>query len=100
MDAKKAMFAEPEETRQSVKPSAVKASALIYEDGTEAPVIVYNGVAAIADRMIDIARKHDVPVVYEPETAEILALCKAGDCIPVETWKVIAAVFSVIRGEK
>ena len=50
--------------------------------------------------MIDIARKHDVPVVYEPETAEILALCKAGDCIPVETWKVMAAVFSVIRSEK
>ena len=82
------------------KTPAVKASALIYNESTEAPIIVYNGVADIADKMIDIARENDVPVVYEPETAEILALCKAGDCIPVETWKVMAAVFSVIRGEK
>ena len=82
------------------KTFAVKASALVYDGCTEAPIIVYNGVADIADKMIDIARKNDVPVVYEPETAEILALCKAGDCIPVETWKVMAAVFSVIRGEK
>ena len=84
----------------STKTPAMKASALVYNAGTEAPIIVYNGVADIADKMIDIARQHDVPVVYEPETAEILALCKAGDCIPVETWKVMAAVFSVIRGEK
>ncbi len=84
----------------AMKTPAMKASALVYNEGTEAPIIVYNGVADIADKMIDIARKHDVPVVYEPETAEILALCKAGDCIPVETWKVMAAVFSVIRGEK
>ncbi|MBO4508280.1 MAG: EscU/YscU/HrcU family type III secretion system export apparatus switch protein [Spirochaetaceae bacterium] len=84
----------------STKTPAMKASALVYNEGTEAPIIVYNGVADIADKMIDIARQHDVPVVYEPETAEILALCKAGDCIPVETWKVMAAVFSVIRGEK
>ena len=82
------------------KMPANKASALVYDGSTEAPIIVYNGVADIADKMIDIARKNDVPVVYEPETAEILALCKAGDCIPVETWKVMAAVFSVIRGEK
>ena len=84
----------------ATKTPAMKASALVYNEGTEAPIIVYNGVADIADKMIDIARKHDVPVVYEPETAEILALCKAGDCIPVETWKVMAAVFSVIKGEK
>ena len=82
------------------KTPAVKASAVVYNETTETPIIVFNGVADIADRMIDIARKHDVPVVYEPETAEILALCKAGDCIPVETWKVMAAVFSVIRSEK
>lgn len=84
----------------ATKTPAAKASAVVYNENTESPIIVYNGVADIADRMIDIAREHDVPVVYEPETAEILALCKAGDCIPVETWKVMAAVFSVIRGEK
>ena len=84
----------------SSKTPAVKASAVVYNETTEAPMVVFNGVADRADRMIDIARKNDVPVVYEPETAEILALCKAGDCIPVETWKVMAAVFSVIRSEK
>jgi len=82
------------------KTPSVKASAVVYHEDTEAPIILFNGVADIADRMIDLARKHDVPVVYEPETAEIFSLCKAGDCIPVETWKVMAAVFSVIRSEK
>ncbi len=74
-----------------------KASAVVYNEGDEAPIIVFNGVADIADKMIDVARKYDVPVVYEPETAEILSLCSAGDCIPVETWNVMAAVFSAIR---
>ena len=88
----------PAEPAPAKMTPAMKASALVYDGSTEAPVVVYNGVADIADKMIDIARKNDVPGVYEPETAEILALCKPGDCIPVETWKVIAAVFSVIRG--
>lgn len=80
--------------------SVEKASALVYDETTEVPLIVYNGVADIADRMVDYAVKHDIPVVYEPETADVLSMCRAGDSIPVETWKVIASVFAFIRTMK
>lgn len=75
------------------------ASALVYKDGMEAPVIICNGRARIAAEMIEAARENDVPVVYDSELAETLSVFNAGDCVPVETWKVLAGVFAFIRGQ-
>ena len=75
-----------------------KATALQYKDGMDAPIILCNGKALIADKMIQIAKDKDVPVMYEPETAEILSLCSEGDYIPADTWNIIASIFAFIRG--
>ena len=49
--------------------------------------------------MLNIAEKKNIPVVYEPETQEILSLCKEGQYVPEETWAVLAKVFAFIRGQ-
>lgn len=76
-----------------------KASALQYKDGMDAPLIICNGKALIAEKIIQIARDKDVPIVYEPETVDILSMCEVGDFIPVETWKIVAGVFAFMRGQ-
>lgn len=76
-----------------------KATALQYSENQSAPLILFNGKSYIADAMIKIAKDRNIPVVYEPETQEILSLCREGDFIPVETWDVMAKVFAFIRGQ-
>ena len=76
-----------------------KATALMYNEDLKAPLILYNGRANIVPTMLDIAKKHDIPIVYEPETQEILSLFEAGDYVPEETWEVLAKVFAFVRGQ-
>lgn len=76
-----------------------KATALKYSDSMVAPLVLVNGRASVADAMIEVATKHDVPIVYEPETQEILSMCQSGDYVPLETWDVLARVFAFIRGQ-
>ncbi len=75
------------------------ATALVYRQGMEAPLVICNGRAEIASKMIEIAGENKVPVVYEPETAEILSMCPEGETVPFETWQVIAGIFAFIRGQ-
>ena len=76
-----------------------KATALMYNEDLKAPLILYKGRANIVQTMLDIAEKHDIPIVYEPETQEILSLCKNGDFVPFETWEILVKVFSFIGGQ-
>ena len=76
-----------------------KASALMYNDEMEAPLILYNGRANLVETMLDIAKKHDIPIVYEPKTQEILSLYNSGDFVPVETWEVLVKIFAFVRGQ-
>lgn len=76
-----------------------KATALQYSSDMPAPLILLNGRANIAENMINIANQKNIPVVYEPETQEILSLCKNGDFVPFETWEILVKVFSFIGGQ-
>ena len=71
----------------------------MYNEDLKAPLILYNGRANIVQTMLDIAKKHDIPIVYEPETQEILSLFDAGDFVPEETWEVLAKIFAFVRGQ-
>ena len=76
-----------------------KATALKYSKEMSAPLVLLNGRANIAEAMLNIAEQKNIPVVYEPETQEILSLCKEGQYVPEETWAVLAKVFAFIRGQ-
>ncbi len=73
------------------------AVALRYPENAQAPFIVAKGTNKHADLLLDIAKKNDVPVVVQVETANILSMQDIGACIPEETYEVLAGVFAFLK---
>jgi flagellar biosynthetic protein FlhB len=71
--------------------------ALEYEAGMNAPVCVAKGVDAVALRIREIAREHDVPLVENPPLARALhASVEIDDEIPPEHYKAVAEVIGYV----
>lgn len=73
------------------------ATALSYPEGSKAPFITAQGRDGTAEKMLEIAKQHNIPVFSEPLTSEILSLYELGDYIPEETYEIIAKIVSFIR---
>ncbi|ETR75813.1 flagellar biosynthesis protein FlhB [Afipia sp. P52-10] len=73
------------------------AVALKYDKGMAAPVCVAKGVDAIALKIRELAKEHDVPVVENPPLARALhATVKIDDEIPVEHYQAVAEVIGYV----
>ena len=74
------------------------AVALHYESGkTAAPVCVAKGTDALALRIREVAKKHDVPIVENPPLARALyATMEIDDPIPNEHYKAVAQVIGYV----
>lgn len=74
------------------------AVALHYESGkTGAPVCVAKGADALALRIREVAKEHDVPVVENPPLARALyAAVEVDDPIPAEHFKAVAQVIGYV----
>ena len=68
------------------------AVALAYEPGEEAPKILATGKGEFAERIIDEAKKNDVPFYKDSALAETLSKLKLGDAIPPELYEVVAQI--------
>ena len=67
-----------------------------------APEIVALGRGAIAERILELAREHGVPVREDRDLVELLSACEVGDQIPVEVWSAVAELLAwvyALRGE-
>jgi len=79
------------------------AVALAYEDGMAAPTVTAKGADRVAERIKEVAREHDVPVVENPPLARALhAECKLGQMIPLKFFQAVAEllahVYQIRRG--
>ena len=73
------------------------AVALQYQRGkAPAPRVAATGRGAIAERIIAIAREHNVPVREDPDLVQLLAKLDLGETIPAELFPVIAEVFAFV----
>jgi flagellar biosynthetic protein FlhB len=62
-----------------------------------APRVVAKGADHIAERIRDIAREHDVPLVENPALAQALyRVAELGDTIPVELYRAVAEVLAYV----
>lgn len=68
-----------------------KAAALKYEN-TSAPIVTSKGEGRLAEKIIDIAQKHNVYVHKDPDLVEILAQLDIGQQIPHEIYKAVAQI--------
>lgn len=74
------------------KEPPLEAVALEYDPKTAAPKVVASGRGYVAERIVDEARGHNVPIHKDPELAHTLNLLKVGDEIPPELYSVVAQI--------
>ncbi|MFA7620350.1 MAG: EscU/YscU/HrcU family type III secretion system export apparatus switch protein [Aminobacteriaceae bacterium] len=89
-------------TRQEKK--RAKAAAVQYDQKTDdAPKLVASGEGYIAEKIIEIARQADVPVVEDAALVSALLVLELGEEIPGELYeavaKVLAFVYKLDKGE-
>jgi len=96
--AKRRMIAEVPKATVVITNPTHYAIALKYESGkTQAPVCVAKGVDALALRIRDKAKEHNVPVVENPPLARALyATVEVDEAIPVEHYKAVAQVIGYV----
>ena len=73
------------------------ALALKYPSKSRAPLIVAKGKDKIAQKMLEIARENNVPVVEDEIAANVLSVEEIGQCLPEETWPLLAKIFAYIQ---
>jgi flagellar biosynthesis protein len=73
------------------------AIALRYEAGkNQAPRVVASGTGLMAQRIEDLAQKHQVPIHQDGELAQMLEPVEVGQEIPVELFEAVARVLAFI----
>ena len=77
----------------SSEPVPSTAGALRY-DGTGAPRVTARGRGEVADRILAIAREHQIPVREDRNLVQLLALVELGDEVPAELYRAVAEVIA------
>lgn len=73
-----------------------KAIALSYPEGAPAPFISAKGEAALAEKIVSIAKENDVPVFENGILSDILSANEIGSFVPEETWEALAIIFAFV----
>lgn len=69
-----------------------KAVALSYDPSSQAPQVVASGQGAVADRIIEKAKEHDVATYQDEGLADTLLKLDLGEMIPPELYGVVAEI--------
>lgn len=72
------------------------AVALRYPEWAEAPYISAKAKGSVAERLVEIARENQVPVVEDTALANVLSIQNIGSLIPEETYSALATIFAFI----
>lgn len=74
-----------------------KAVALTYDKAKdEAPKVKASGKGVIAEKIIDLARKHGVPVKDDPDLIEVLSKLDIDEQIPPEIYVAVAELLAFV----
>ena len=74
-----------------------KAVALGYNRSQDnAPKVLASGAGEIANRIISLAKEHDIPIKEDPDLIEILSKVEVDQEIPPNLYKAVAEIFSFL----
>ncbi|MEA3415463.1 MAG: EscU/YscU/HrcU family type III secretion system export apparatus switch protein [Thermodesulfobacteriota bacterium] len=90
------------------KKETIIAAALKYDGKKDkAPRVTARGRGVIAEKIIELAKKHKVPIKEDPALAQILSRLNIDEQIPPELYKAIAEILTFVysvneqyRGQK
>lgn len=90
-------MAEPRDGSSTPRRGPRSAVAIKYDLAKDrAPRVIARGKGAIADRIMETAREHGIPVHEDPELLEALARLEVQQEIPAELYQVMAEVLTFI----
>lgn len=72
---------------------AVKAVALQYGANDAAPVVVASGMGYLAEKIVETAQGHGVPIYEDNSLATVLTQLNLGQEIPEELYKAIVEIY-------
>ena len=76
---------------------AKEAVALGYKPQQDAaPKILGKGKGFVAEKILEIARKHGIPIKYEPDLVQILSKLDLNEQIPPSLYRVVAEIFAFV----
>ena len=74
-----------------------KAVALGYNRSQDnAPKVLASGAGEIANKIISLAKEHDIPIKEDPDLVEILSKVEVDQEIPPNLYKAVAEIFSFL----
>jgi flagellar biosynthesis protein len=74
-----------------------KAAALKYRHMIDrAPTVVAKGQGIVAERIIEVARKHGIQTKKDPALVEVLAKLDVGEEIPPDLFRAVAEVLAFV----
>ncbi|MCF0127494.1 MAG: EscU/YscU/HrcU family type III secretion system export apparatus switch protein [Pseudobutyrivibrio sp.] len=73
------------------------AVALAYNPADSAPKILATGKGQVAERIIEEAKAHDVPLHRDDDLADTLSKLNIGDTIPPELYEVVAEILVYVN---
>ncbi len=74
-----------------------KAVALRYDHPRDpAPRVVAKGQGRIAEKILEIAREHQIPIHEDPDLVEVLAKIELDRAIPPELYQAVAEVLAFL----
>ena len=69
-----------------------QAIALSYNPEEDAPKVIASGKGQLAEKIIEKAKEHDVPIHRDDKLADTLSRLEIGDMIPPELYEVVAEI--------
>lgn len=73
-----------------------QAIALEYNPDEDAPKVIASGRGALAEKIIERAQEHDVPIHRDDKLADTLSRLEIGDMIPPELYEVVAEILMFV----
>ena len=83
-----------ESNQKKKRASAVALKYRIHED--EAPIVTARGKGHVAEKIVEIARQSQVPVVRNEKLAEALSEIELQTPIPVEAFRAVAEIYAFL----
>ena len=76
------------------KDTPTRTAVALHWDGDGAPRVTAKGRDHLAERIVAVAREHDVPIKEDRELTAVLANVELGDTIPEELYLAVAQVIA------
>jgi flagellar biosynthesis protein len=81
----------------SMEKKIKKAAALKYRHRVDrAPVLVAKGRGIIAERIIEVAKDHNIPLKRDPALIEVLSELEVDQEIPPELYRAVAEILAYV----